>query len=56
MAYMADRNYTACAPDGSCGCEDTPTSEDYPEPLEIEDAFVIPLTDARINSMRGIYG
>lgn len=40
MAYMGDVNYAACPSDGSCGCGDSLTSEDYPEPLELEDAFV----------------
>lgn len=28
MAYMGDRSYATCAPDGSCGCDDI-LSDDY---------------------------
>lgn len=55
MAYMGDRSYDTCAPDGSCGCNDDLTSEDYPEPLDLEDASVAPMASWEIELLEGIY-
>lgn len=54
MAYMGDRSYATCPPDGSCGCDDTPTSEDYPEPLDLEDASVAPMASRELELLEGI--
>lgn len=54
MPYMGDRSYDTCAPDGSCGCNDDLTSEDYPEPLDLEDASVAPMASWELELLEGV--
>ena len=55
MGYLADRSYDTCAPDGSCGCDDTLTSDDYQEPLDIEDVSVEPLASWELELLNAAY-